>query len=106
MSMWADVDSPVEARQALLDLLDALVDEDGYPITAPCHEAPDEWFPGKGDQANYQKDVCAMLCPAQAQCLAYALIAGEKHGVWGAVSSPGVKRAKSKNPRSRRHRAA
>lgn len=46
---------------------------------------PELWFPDKGDPAEKAKAICRR-CPEQAACLAWALEAGEAHGVWGGLA--------------------
>ena len=47
---------------------------------------PDAWFPAPHDAkgAARAKAICA-TCPVKADCLAHALAAGEKHGIWGGL---------------------
>ncbi len=50
---------------------------------ALCPQVDTEiFFPEKGDSGREAKAVCAR-CEVCAQCLAYALDHGERHGVWG-----------------------
>ena len=42
----------------------------------------DIFFPEKGESGREAKAVCAR-CEVRAECLAYALAHGERHGVWG-----------------------
>ena len=46
---------------------------------------PDLFFPARGVDVTSAVRVCNE-CPVRAECLAYALAAGEKHGVWGGLS--------------------
>ncbi|MFC7488786.1 WhiB family transcriptional regulator [Knoellia sp. CPCC 206453] len=46
----------------------------------PCVGAPDVWTEGVGDESV--KAAC-WSCPAQVECLAYAVAAGERFGIWG-----------------------
>lgn len=45
------------------------------------------WFRDQHDESSYRdaRAVCAG-CPVRLQCLAWALNAGEPHGVWGGLS--------------------
>jgi len=79
---------------------EALVDEDGLYEDPPCAQSPDLWFPeaadgqkGAAEPMAYPKLWCGM-CKAQAQCLEYAIAAGEKTGIWGGVYGPGRTRAR------------
>jgi len=56
----------------------------------PCQVTdPDAWFPNYKDHENGDfraaKRMCA-VCPVVQQCLEYALIAREEHGVWGGLT--------------------
>lgn len=48
-----------------------------------CHEYPqDWWFPPQGQNGTDAKEVCRR-CLVRAECLAYAIDAHEKVGIWG-----------------------
>lgn len=72
------------------EALGAALDESGVP--APCQGTdPDRWAgrdamgaPSSHDRAA--SDAC-LDCPAMIACAAYALAAGERHGVWGGMSA-------------------
>ncbi len=46
---------------------------------------PDLFFPERGASTREAKSVCR-ACEVQADCLEYALEAGEKFGIWGGMS--------------------
>ena len=46
---------------------------------------PDLFFPERGGSSKQAKRICAD-CPVAANCLAWALSNGERHGVWGGTS--------------------
>lgn len=54
-----------------------------------CEQYPDAWFPGDGTNAAYEtrwaKQMCNE-CPIRQQCLEYALVANEEHGIWGGLT--------------------
>ena len=52
---------------------------------------PAIFFPERGESSAEAKKVC-LPCPVSAQCLAYAVENGEKHGVWGGLSERGRRR--------------
>lgn len=55
---------------------------------AACKTRPDlDWFPGRGERMNEQRQVCAG-CPVRRQCLDEALSMpfGEDLGIWGGLS--------------------
>lgn len=43
------------------------------------------FFPGQGDQTLPAKLVCAE-CPVKQECLEYAFVTNERHGIWGGTS--------------------
>lgn len=53
------------------------------------HPDPDIWFPTSKDEdhpdTRRAKAICRR-CPVQADCLRYALEAGEEFGIWGGES--------------------
>jgi WhiB family redox-sensing transcriptional regulator len=57
---------------------------------------PEAFFPVKGGSTAEAKAVCA-ACPVRAECLEYALVRGERFGVWGGTSEMerrGMRRAR------------
>lgn len=55
---------------------------------ARCAEIDgDAWFPEPGFSGQAAKAVCKR-CPAQPECLAYALENEETFGIWGGMSTP------------------
>lgn len=79
----------IDKRQRkLLAIFDATTGQDrNWRLDAACAtEPPDLWFPTTPDhrhQWDYPRSVCLGRCPVQPQCLAYALAAGEQHGMFG-----------------------
>jgi transposase-like protein len=65
--------------------------EVGWQQDAACKDAPDPdvFFPGKGEDAEVAKQVCAG-CPVMGECLAFALAtmraADRDHGVYGGLT--------------------
>jgi WhiB family transcriptional regulator, redox-sensing transcriptional regulator len=65
--------------------------EVGWQQHAACKDAPDPdvYFPGKGEDAEAAKEVCAG-CPVLGECLAFALAtmraADRDHGVYGGLT--------------------
>ena len=45
---------------------------------------PELFFPPGDGPATQARRICAM-CPVSGQCLAYAVTAGEPHGIWGGL---------------------
>ena len=58
---------------------------------------PNFFFPKEGDSIKSQQEFCAG-CEVRAECLDYALRAGEKFGIWGGHSE----RARRRIARKRR----
>lgn len=52
---------------------------------AACAGLTDLFFPERGESTREAKAVCR-ACPVKAECLEWALDAGEKHGIWGGLS--------------------
>jgi WhiB family transcriptional regulator, redox-sensing transcriptional regulator len=60
--------------------------ERGWQSRTACRNADTAlFFPDRGENATLAKAVCR-ACPVKAACLEYALLAGEKYGVWGMTS--------------------
>lgn len=65
---------------------DAERPERGWQERAACRNTdPAVFFPLRGEDAAAAKAICAG-CPVAEECLAYALTAYERHGVWGGAS--------------------
>ena len=80
-------------RAVILDA-DLAIDRDVYLSSmswraqARCRNVPTEMFVARrGDELSVRaaKRICRG-CPVRAECLDYALAAGERFGVWGGVS--------------------
>lgn len=53
---------------------------------AACRGSDTELFyPERGEQQAHVTTICRG-CPVQFDCLDYAMINGEKHGIWGGLS--------------------
>ena len=69
-------------------LLQALADveERGWQDQANCLGVdPDLFFPERGASTREAKSVCR-ACVVREDCLEYALVNGEKFGIWGGLS--------------------
>lgn len=76
---------PAGAQAAWSELAEVLAAEG----PAPCEEGdPDAWWPGRSaDPDDVALAVrCCTACPARTECLAYALAAGERGGIWGGLT--------------------
>lgn len=69
---------PPAAGRLWVSLLEGLI-ESG---PAPCEFYPEAWFASHWREVQIAKRACAE-CPVREVCLAYAVTAGERHGVWG-----------------------
>lgn len=59
------------------------------------------FFPPPGSDGHAAKAICA-TCPVIAECLDYALSAGERHGVWGGLTEAERERLRRATGRKRR----
>lgn len=95
------------AKEKWDELNDAI---DAAPIVVPCQNTdPDLWFNDGGlledtgyQVSNRQAVKLCKMCPVKTQCLEYALVNDETHGIWGGMSRRervNIKRAG--NPRGR-----
>ncbi len=51
---------------------------------APCEEGdPEAWWPVRGDSPDAAG---CEVCPARTECLAYAVAADERDGIWGGLT--------------------
>ena len=71
----------------LSTLIEALaVDELSWQDFANCRGADaDLFFPERGASTRRAKSICA-ACEVQADCLEFAIVQGEKFGIWGGMS--------------------
>jgi WhiB family redox-sensing transcriptional regulator len=63
---------------------------------------PELFFPERGVSTSEPKKVCAG-CVVKAECLEYALEAGEKFGVWGGLSERERRRIRQQRSMQRRY---
>lgn len=85
---------PMQAYEALKNAIDNARE------IPPCQVSdPDAWFPNylEGDTGDFRaaKRLCKM-CPVQKECLTYALVANEVHGVWGGLAPKERSRLRAK----------
>ena len=56
---------------------------------SPCTQHPDLWFDSKSQSSvRDAKAACVKRCDVREQCLAYAVAADERYGVWGGRFTP------------------
>lgn len=69
-------------------MIDDLRDLPQFHAEAACAGEPTElWFPEDGHNASREALAICARCPAQEECLDYALRKPERFGVWGGMSS-------------------
>lgn len=119
--MWS-WDYLTAARRPLARPVDRLVRPDGQIVHLPAPEVstdPRSWRPwaacadqdtdlffpaaGASRSARRAREVCGS-CPVQRQCLAYALEADVRHGIWGGTT--GEERRRIRRDRRREGVAA
>lgn len=62
---------------------------------------PDLFFPERGASTREAKEVCKG-CPVREDCLEYALMNGEKFGIWGGLSERERRRIRRQRALARR----
>ena len=62
---------------------------------------PDLFFPERGASTREAKSVCSN-CEVRADCLEYALVNGEKFGIWGGLSERERRRLRRQRALARR----
>jgi hypothetical protein len=78
----ASLGIPADAHRAWLALAD-VVRRRG-PVA--CEADPDRWWPSLHGRPDEGAVRCCASCPARLPCLAYALAAGERNGLWGGLT--------------------
>jgi WhiB family redox-sensing transcriptional regulator len=66
---------------------------------------PDLFFPERGASTREAKSVCGS-CEVRLECLEYALVNGEKFGIWGGLSERERRRLRRQRALARREREA
>ena len=66
---------------------------------------PDLFFPERGASTREAKSVCSN-CEVRVDCLEYALVNGEKFGIWGGLSERERRRLRRQRALARRASAA
>ncbi len=65
---------------------------------------PDLFFPERGASTREAKEVCRG-CPVRLDCLEYALVNGEKFGIWGGLSERERRRLRRQRAQASRQTA-
>lgn len=70
----------------IIGTIDKLLDREKWQAEGTCRQVdPEIFFPEKGQSTRDAKRVCAN-CPVTAECLEYALVNGERFGIFGGYS--------------------
>ncbi len=88
-------------------LIDALaVDELSWQDYANCRGADaDLFFPERGASTRKAKSICR-ACEVQVDCLEFAIVQGEKFGIWGGLSERERRRIRKQRALARRRQAS
>ena len=91
----------------LAELAELLTDEDmGWQDRASCLGMdPDLFFPERGASTREAKSICR-ACAVQVECLEFALVNGEKFGIWGGMSERERRRIRRMRAQQRRRISA
>ena len=88
------------AKEKWDELNDAI---DAAPVVVPCQNTdPDVWFSDKDSMDVHssastirQAKAFCKMCPVKTQCLEYAIVNDEQHGIWGGLSTQDRKKLKA-----------
>lgn len=81
-------DRAAERDVSLWDALGLGSDRPDWRAEALCAQVdPDLWFPERGGAVSAAQRICRG-CPVRVECLADALVNGERFGIWGGLSEP------------------
>jgi WhiB family redox-sensing transcriptional regulator len=106
LTVGAPVAMPDNAR--LADRLTVAIESTrkGWHRLANCRGVdPALFFPAKGDPTSSAKQVCAG-CVVREDCLAHAMAANEKYGIWGGLSTRERLQIRRRRAREARETAA
>lgn len=78
------------------------IGDGSWRLYANCQGTdPELWFPERGASTREAKQIC-FACPVRLQCLEYALVNGEKFGIFGGVSERGRRKMRIQRNQARR----
>lgn len=81
---------------------DTLIDHPVWRSQAACTGmSPEFFYPERGQDGGQVRRLC-QGCPVAAECLAYALNAGEVHGWWGGLSEKQIREVRCQLHRAKR----
>lgn len=58
---------------------------------------PELFFPQPGADSTVARAICR-TCPVRRQCLEYALVTGQRHGIWGGMTESQRRRLRRHHP--------
>jgi WhiB family redox-sensing transcriptional regulator len=63
-----------------------VTDERPWVVFSACRDKdPDIFFPATKEESDVAISIC-LTCPVRSECLAYALEARERFGIWGGLT--------------------
>lgn len=99
---WHEQD-PGQVYDALGQIL-AAAERPAWHRQAACRGETEAFYPERGQSVREQKATCAG-CPVREPCLDFAIVRGEKIGIWGGMSAR-ERRAETKRRREAARRIA
>ncbi len=82
------------------------MDELSWQDYANCRGADaDLFFPERGASTRKAKSICR-ACEVQVDCLEFAIVQGEKFGIWGGLSERERRRIRKQRALARRRQAS
>src|SRR6478752_1106664 len=58
---------------------------------------PELFFPPPGTDSTIARAICR-TCPVRRQCLEYAIVTGQRHGIWGGMTESQRRRLRRHHP--------
>lgn len=88
-------------------LIEALaIDDLSWQDYSSCRGADaDLFFPERGASTRKAKSICA-ACEVRVECLEFAIVSGEKFGIWGGLSERERRRIRKERSIAARRREA
>lgn len=79
---------PPPADDSLGEVLELLGAKPTWHRDAACREHPElSWFVDRGQDLTEQRAICSR-CLARTECATDAINRGERHGLWGGLTTP------------------
>src|SRR4051794_9944320 len=97
---------PTKAGGHTMNFMNSHDDDRGWQDQANCLGVdPDLFFPERGASTREAKEVCRG-CVVRLDCLEFALVNGEKFGIWGGLSERERRRLRRQRAQSTRRTSA